>query len=93
MSKADRSATPHPVTLDAPLPGFYPCLTMQLNITRYSSGGLGRMVLVVREPSDGIEVHRQFLDTTEWLAVASAAVKALESSLGLVRYLQEGDTP
>lgn len=52
----------HPVTQDIPLPGNYPCLTLQLNATFYQATDQIRWVLVVREPSDQYEVVRKFVD-------------------------------
>lgn len=80
----------HPITRDTPLPGFYPCLTLQLNVTRYQSGGMGRMVLVVREPSAGHEVHRAFIDTVAWEQVAAKACHELFEALSSMVWMQEG---
>lgn len=51
----------HPITQDIPLPGHYSCLTMQLNVTMYQSPGTIRLVCVVREPSDQIELSREII--------------------------------
>lgn len=85
-----RRATPHQITVDQPLPGFYPCLTLQLNVTRYASGRLGRFVLVVREPSAGLEIRRAFSDSDTWQVVADKAMGELVSALKGLVYLQDG---
>lgn len=48
--------------VDLPLPGFYPCLTWQLNFTVHQATGLAKWVGVMREPNDHIEVIRSFED-------------------------------
>lgn len=81
----------HPIVRDAPLPGFYPCLTLQLNVTRYQAAGQVRWVMVVREPSDGIEVDRRFqeaADDTEDLGTQLAL--AVMEAVSQVRWLQQG---
>jgi hypothetical protein len=79
----------HPITQDVPLPGFYPCLTLQLNVTRYASGRLGRFVLVLREPSDGVEISRTFIDSSAWQDVANAVPVAMGQALVNMAYLQD----
>lgn len=80
----------HGVTQDMPLPGFYPCITTQLNITRYASGQIGRFVIVTREPSAGIELHRDFMESGDWVDVASAARLAFNQATTNMYWLQEG---
>nr|CRY96640.1 hypothetical protein [uncultured prokaryote] len=86
-----KTALPHQITIDQPLPGFYPCLTLQLNVTRYASGSVGRFVLVVREPSAGIEIRREFCDSQAWSEVVQSASRALTLALGTLEYLQDGE--
>lgn len=83
----------HPAVKDTPLPGNYPCLTLQLNITRYQSTGAYRLVLVTREPNDHVEVERVadegfMLSKDEREAVMSV----LHSALGTMIYMQGGWT-
>jgi hypothetical protein len=80
----------HPITRDTPLPGFYPCLTLQLNLTRYQSGRLARMVLVVREPSSSLEVHRAFRDLGEWEATVLDTQMAVREALTSMAWMQDG---
>lgn len=80
----------HPVTYDQPLPGFYPCLTLQLNVTRYASEKVARMVLVVREPSDNVECFRTFIDTAPATSVLAETVQRLADGLRRMEYLQDG---
>lgn len=56
----------HPITQDMPLPGHYPCLTLQLNVTRYASPETMRFVVTVREPTERIETWRAHADTCDW---------------------------
>ncbi len=56
--------------LDLPLPGFYPCLTWQLNVTVHQPTGLAKYVSVIREPNDHIEVLRDFHDLDGFALVA-----------------------
>lgn len=92
MSKdRDQRAGQHPITYDIPLPGNYPCITLQCNVTRYASGEVGRMVLVVREPSEGIELHRAFVERGPWLAVVDALARDITDALRMMEYLQMGD--
>ena len=81
----------HPAVQDIPLPGNYPCLTTQLNVTRYASQGLIRATLIVREPSEGIEVHRVVLDQREdTLEASGAVVDHVAQALATMRWLQLG---
>lgn len=86
-----KTATPHQITLDQPLPGFYPCITMQLNVTRYASGKLGRFVLVLREPSSGLELRREFAETGVFDVLAPEVVSQVESAMKAMVYLQDGE--
>lgn len=83
----------HPVTQDIPLPGHYPCLTMQLNVTRYQSAGTLRWVLTVREPTLGFETSRAHAgalhDTT---AARGDLLGAIEQALANMRWMQAADT-
>lgn len=81
----------HPVTYDQPLPGHYPTLTLQLNVTRYQSASVGRMVLVVREPSDHVEVVRSIEDTQDWEEIWPKILAHVASALERTRYLQDGE--
>lgn len=91
MSNRNTTHAQHPITQDIPLPGNYPCLTLQLNVTRYASGGLGRYVCVLREPSDGLEISRSFGAAHEWPQVAQEALSVIEQALANMVYLQLGD--
>lgn len=82
----------HPITQDMPLPGHYPCLTMQLNVTRYQSQGLVRATLIVREPSDGIEVRRSILEQCEDTPDATDTLLTMIGQALLdMRWLQQGE--
>lgn len=80
----------HGVTQDIPLPGFYPCLTLQLNVTRYQSEKAGRFVLVLREPSTHIEVQRSHMDVGTWPDIAAEVTKTLLQALVNMQWLQDG---
>jgi hypothetical protein len=80
----------HPVTQDIPLPGNYPCLTLQLNLTRYAAAKSVRWILTVREPQEGIEVVRKHVGTcTDTAAVASSLMDTIVQAICDMRYLQE----
>lgn len=82
----------HPVTQDMPLPGHYPCLTLQLNVTRYQATGLQRWVLVVREPSVGLELTRTSQDVSPDANEARQdLVVAIEQALANMRWMQLGE--
>lgn len=89
MNKPDKRPD-HSITQDIPLPGFYPCLTLQLNVTRYQSSGLGRFVMVVREPSEGVEIRRVFLDATAWDMTAQRVRETIAQMLVDLVWLQTG---
>lgn len=76
---------------DLPLPGNYPCLTLQLNVTRYASQQLGRYVIVVRDPNSDIEVAREIGRQDGWVPTISNACADFIRLLGLMRYLQDGE--
>lgn len=52
--------------LALPMPGIYPCLTWQLNVTLHQASGMGKMVSVIREPSDHIEIARASHELAIW---------------------------
>lgn len=49
-----------------PLPGIYPVLTWQLNATVHQSTGLAKFVSILREPSDHVEILREFRELDGW---------------------------
>lgn len=81
----------HPAVIDIPLPGNYPCLTLQLNVTRYQSQGVGKMVLVVREPSDSVEVHRAHSELGDFAPLGHRLPVDLHEALRVMEYLQSAD--
>ena len=85
-----KMARRHAVTYDIPMPGHYPCLTLQLNVTRYAADRVGKLVLVVREPSAGVEVHRVSLDVCSWAETEAAVESAVRDALGVLSYMQDG---
>lgn len=62
----DSHGRERPDLVDVPLPGFYPCLTWQMNVTWHQSQGLVKHVSVIREPNDHLEVRRAFSDLTTY---------------------------
>lgn len=81
----------HPVTQDMPLPGNYPCLTLQLNLTTYAPSALHRWILTVREPTLGIEVWRSSVDTTELTPEAlKALATCIDQAVANMGWLQHG---
>lgn len=62
----DSAGRERPDLVDIPLPGFYPCLTWQMNVTWHQSQGLVKYVSVIREPNDHIEVRRAFSDLVDY---------------------------
>lgn len=84
-------ATQHPITQDIPLPGNYPCLTLQLNVTMYAAPVTMRMVLSVREPSDHIEIYRASIPTTDWgVDTADGLCFELRQAIANAQYMQHG---
>lgn len=83
----------HPIAQDLPLPGHYPCLTAQLNLTRYTATGLCRMILSIREPNDHLEVYRTSYgpvsDTDELQILTGVHVS---QAMAQMRWLQTGQT-
>jgi hypothetical protein len=58
---------PHTYTeAKLPLPGLYPVVTWQLNVTMHQASGLSKFVSVIREPSDHYEIRRDFGDLSAW---------------------------
>lgn len=76
-----------------PLPGFYPCLTLQLNVTMHQSTQLGKFVLVVREPNDHIEIARTFQDLESLGTTIESAKTALDLALVDMIYMQGNSRP
>jgi hypothetical protein len=71
-----------------PLPGLYPCLTWQLNVTLHKQQQAAKFVSVIREPSDKVEIHRAFSDLTDWPTVARMVYGHAEQCLDDMSYLQ-----
>ena len=91
MARMDKTPVgQHPVTYDQPLPGHYPVLTLQLNVTRYAAEGVGKMVLVAREPQAQVECFRVFSEVGPWSALRDALVGQLDTALRRLQYLQDG---
>lgn len=73
--------------LDLPLPGFYPCLTWQLNVTVHQHSGLAKYVSVIREPNDHIEVLRDFHDLAEFGLVAGVVTSHTMECIRAMGYM------
>lgn len=67
--------------LSLPLPGIYPCLTWQLNVTVHQATGLGKIVSVIREPSDHVEIARHAVALTEWGLLRPVALDSCAEAL------------
>lgn len=81
----------HPIAHDIPLPGHYPCLTLQVNVTRYHGAQTLRWIVSAREPNENLEVYRSSLDTTPWTADSiDGLCFELRQALRAVEWLQEG---
>lgn len=52
-----------------PLPGIYPVVTWQLNVTMHQASKLAKFVSVIREPADQLEIERDFEDLAAWDAI------------------------
>lgn len=87
----NRTPRTHPAAMDIPMPGHYPCLTLQLNATRYHPSGQVRWVLVLRDPNTQVELHRVFQEQTEDSAETDFALAiALQDALTAMLYMQTG---
>jgi hypothetical protein len=75
---------------DLPLPGFYPCLTLQANVTYHQAQGLSKFVMVLREPSDHVNVARSFLELSPWAEARSIAQSRFTLMLADMDYLMGG---
>ena len=64
-----------------PLPGLYPVLTWQLNLTVHKATGLAKFVSVIREPNDRVELSRSFAELDEWIWVHQEAREACELAI------------
>lgn len=79
-----------PTVGEVALPGHHPCITLQLNVTRYQSEKRGRMVLILRDPEGNTELRRHFVHEMEWVDVASSVQYFLEGALEEMAFLQDG---
>lgn len=87
----ERSGRKHVAQQDIPLPGHYGVLTTQLNVTRYHRTNTVRWVLVVREPSEQVEVHRTFGELADdSQATDRAIVAAVLDAITVMLYMQTG---
>lgn len=71
-----RTHIDHPVLRDIPLPGLFKCLSWQLNVTTYPKQGAIKLVSVIREPQDQIEVQREFINPTQIADIGDAAMRS-----------------
>jgi hypothetical protein len=71
---------------DLPLPGHYPCLTLQLNATLYPGIGEVKYVLVLREPVAQLELGR-IGGQARWDTQVPRIEEALHRSLQQALYL------
>lgn len=74
------------------LPGLYPCLTMQVNVTAHREQRTAKMVLTVREPNSheryvAVDVPLgEFFDVTDGvLNEVSKALREMQRLLGMQR--------
>lgn len=74
--------------VEVPLPGHYPTLTLQLNVTLYASAAVGRLVGILREPSDGLELRREHANHIPVSELGEAAVAVVAALINDARYLQ-----
>lgn len=70
-----------------PLPGLYPVITWQLNLTLHKSTGLAKFVSVLREPSDKFEIRRKFNELDDWSSVHLNAQSECLDAIGDMGYL------
>jgi len=74
--------------IEIPLPGHYPTLTMQLNVTLYQSAAVGRLVCILREPSDGVEVRREHANHVPLSELEAGVVAVVRTLIADALYLQ-----
>lgn len=84
--KHNQHASPRGL-VDIPLPGHFPCLTWQLNVTLHPSSRLIKFVSVVREPIAQIEVARGIMDPVEWELGRVQTLAQAEESMRTLGYL------
>lgn len=65
-----------------PLPGLYPCLTLQANVTLHKATGMGKFVVVVREPTAHDELYRASQELEDWGKTARPALDQIEFLIG-----------
>jgi hypothetical protein len=76
---------------DLPLPGHYGVLTFQLNYTRYHPQGTSRWTLSVREPKEGIELDRVFMDLGDDTEDTDGEIlAAVQQAITQMLYMQTG---
>ena len=70
-----------------PLPGLYPVVTWQMNLTLHKATGLAKFTSILREPSDHAELRRKFRELDDWSAVHLAAQSECLDAIGDIGYL------
>lgn len=73
--------------VNLPLPGMYPVLTAQINITCHPKTGLSKWVCILREPMDQLEIVRVHQDLDDWHATRSGLVRHLADLIASLEYL------
>lgn len=84
----------HPIVQDMALPGFYPCLTLQLNLTTYACSTAGKWVLTVRDPNGQFEVMRAHRNPEDSIELDyKDLLDTLQQALASMIYLHTGTNP
>lgn len=92
MAETPRTVVSRNVGADIPLPGNYPCLTLQLNVTVYQGADTIRWTLTVREPTEQWEVTRRVVDTEQFGPhTVDALLLGLREAVTEARWLQQGN--
>jgi hypothetical protein len=73
-----------------PLPGLYPVLTLQANVTVHRATGLSKFVVIVREPNDHQEISRRFSDLVATPGALRAAIDVFHGAVLDMDHLMGG---
>lgn len=90
MSDQRQTVAPEAGWRDLPLPGFYPCLTWQLNVTLHTQQMASKWVSVLREPTDHVEIRRSFGSLGDWVPSREGILHHVSRSLADMDYLAGG---
>lgn len=87
MDRPDHQPAVNGTYPNLPMPGFYPVLTLQANLTVNRKSELGKFVVIVREPMDQLEVYRTHRGLERWETLRDGFDQTMADATKILDYL------